>query len=261
VAAAAPVLVDVADSIGIVTLNRPERLNAWTQALDLAYADALTQLDADPRIRAIVVTGAGRAFSAGADTDVLLAMLDGGPRVTERDGVEALLELWVRKPVIAAVNGACAGLAFAHALACDVRFVAESAPLSTAFVRRGLVAEHGLSWLLTRLVGQGHALDLLLSGRRITGLDAARMGLAVWAGPSEIVLERALDYARDVVANCAPLALSVIKQQVWDDLVRPFADGVAAADRLMHEALSRPDFREGVRSFREKQAPRFAPLD
>jgi enoyl-CoA hydratase/carnithine racemase len=252
-----PVIVEVVDSIAVITLNRPERLNAWTNALDVAYLHALLDADRNPRVRVLVVTGAGRAFSAGADIQVLKGMVNGGPGVSERVGPEALAELSLTKPVIAAINGACAGLALVHALSCDIRFVSEEAKLSTAFVRRGLVAEHGVSWLLTRVAGAAVALDLLLSGRTFTGREAAAMGLATRAVPATEVLQVAMAYARDLAANCSPRAMREIKGQIWGDLHSTFAQSVLSADALMVESLARPDFRVGVESFLERRPPSF----
>ena len=258
----APVSVTVSESDAIATilLDRPERLNAWTRRLDLDYAEALRSCDLDHRVRAIVVTGAGRAFCAGADMAALQDMLHGGPRVVREDG-PALPELTTRKPVIAAVNGAAVGLGFIHALACDVRIVADSAKLSTAFVRRGLVAEHGVSWLLTRAVGTPVALDLLLSGRVFDGVEAVRLGLASMCAPVGDVLPLAMDYARGLALNCSPSAMSAIKAQVWGDLHRGFDEADREAERLMVKSFAEPDFREGVESFQERRPPRFAALE
>jgi enoyl-CoA hydratase/carnithine racemase len=256
-----PVLLEVAESIAVVTLNRPDRLNAWTSAMDLAYAEALVACDRDSDVRVIVVTGAGRAFSAGADVDMLRGMLTGGPRVVRGEGVPVLPELGVGKPIIAAINGACVGLSFVHALSCDIRVVAESAKLSTAFVRRGLVAEHGVSWLLSRAIGVPAAMDLLLSGRVFTGDEAVRLGLASRAVDADAVLDVSLTYARDLIVNCSPNAMRAIKRQVWQDLNRSFEEADQDADRLMEESFERPDFREGIESFLERRPPRFASLN
>jgi enoyl-CoA hydratase/carnithine racemase len=162
----------VADGVAVLTLNRPERLNAWTAELGRAYFDLLEDCAARDDVRAIVVTGAGRGFCAGADMDDLQAI--GG------DGVDAArsavdprpqtFALTIPKPIVAAINGPCAGLGLVHALMCDIRFAADDAKLTTAFSRRGLVAEHGISWILPRLVGPARALDLL----RLHGSFSAR---------------------------------------------------------------------------------------
>lgn len=251
------VLTEIIDAVALITLNRPGRSNAWTLEMDEGYRSALQDVDADPTVRAVVLTGAGRAFSAGADIDVLRGMLEGGPRVTAQTGVAVLPGLSVHKPLIAAINGACAGLALVHAMCCDVRFMAASAKLSTAFVRRGLVAEHGISWLLTHTIGVQGAMDLLLSGRPITGDEALRMGLVARVAPTEELLPSALAYAHDLAANCSPTAMRLIKQQVRQDPTRSLTEAVEEADGLMDLSFASSDFREGVLSLIEKRPPAF----
>jgi enoyl-CoA hydratase/carnithine racemase len=158
------------------------------------------------------------------------------------------------------VNGACAGIGMVQALMCDIRFAAADAKITTAFARRGLVAEHGISWMLPRLVGPARALDLLLSGRVVLGEEAERLGLVNRALPRESVLDETLAYARDIAANCAPSSLAAMKQQVYEDLEQALPDAVDRANALMIESLQAPDFVEGVASFVERRPPRFAPL-
>ncbi|MCY7288478.1 MAG: enoyl-CoA hydratase/isomerase family protein, partial [Cryobacterium sp.] len=160
----------------VLTFNRPDRLNAWTNAMEDQYFDALEAAEADPGVRAIVVTGAGRGFCAGADMGDLAAASVAADEEIDRPRPRHL-PMTIRKPVIAAVNGAAAGLGFVEALFCDIRFASPDAVFITAFVRRGLVAEYGVSWLLPRLVGHGRAPARLLSGRRVGGEAAARIGL------------------------------------------------------------------------------------
>ena len=173
------VLMSVEEGVATITLNRPERLNAWTAEMGVAYFDALQACDDSAEVRAILVTGAGRGFCAGADMQDLQALGDG-----DLDGVEVVSDdrpqtfpTTISKPIVAAINGACAGLGLVQALMCDLRFAAADAKLTTAFSRRGLVAEHGISWILPRLVGPANALDLLLSGRVVLGEEAAGLGL------------------------------------------------------------------------------------
>src|SRR4051812_19598663 len=169
------VLCEIDAGVAQVTLNRPDRLNAWTADLEDAYFGALEDCAARADVRAIVVTGAGRGFCAGADMDELQAIGANGREARERRLQS--FPLTVPKPIVAAINGACAGIGLVQALMCDVRFAADDAKITTAFARRGLVAEHGISWILPRLVGPAHALDLLFSGRVILGAEAARIGL------------------------------------------------------------------------------------
>ena len=165
----------------------------------------------------------------------------------------------MRKPVIAAINGACAGMGMTMALMCDVRFAAEGAKFTTSFARRGLIAEYGISWILPRVVGQGVALDLLLSGRVFLADEAQRLGLVKEVVAPEELLPRAIAYAEDIAANCAPSSLAVIKQQVYADTMREVFEASDDAEKLMHESMQRPDFIEGITSFFEKRQPNFPP--
>ena len=252
------VLRDLEEGVALLTLNRPDRLNAWTDELENAYFDALTACGADPDVRAIVVTGAGRGFCAGADMESLQQI--GANGVTHRDRRPQTLALTIPKPVIAAINGPCAGIGLVQALMCDLRFAANGAKFTTAFARRGLVAEHGISWILPRLVGPARALDLLLSGRVILAEEAAALGLVNRALERERLLDETLAYARDLAANCSPASMASMKAQVYADLDRGVTEALPNADRLMVESLQAPDFVEGVQSFLERREPNFAPL-
>ncbi len=256
------VLKEARDGVATITLNRPERLNAWTQQLERDYFAALAECGASQEVRAIVVTGAGRGFCAGADMQELQSLGEDGVSEDQRNGARTAqtYPLTVPKPIIAAINGPCAGIGLVQALMCDIRFVAEDAKLTTAFARRGLVAEHGISWVLPRLVGPAVALDLLLSGRVVLGREAAAMGLVNAAMPGETVLERTLAYARDLAVNCSPASMATMKRQVYADLERAVPDALDEADRLMLASFTAPDFAEGVTSFLERREPRFAPL-
>jgi enoyl-CoA hydratase/carnithine racemase len=252
----------VDDGVAVLTLNRPERLNAWTAELGRTYFDLLEDCAARDDVRAIVVTGAGRGFCAGADMDDLQAIGDGGldGRNAAADPRPQTFALTIPKPVVAAINGPCAGLGLVHALMCDIRFAAVDAKLTTAFSRRGLVAEHGISWILPRLVGPARALDLLLSARVVLGEEAERLGLVNRALPREQVLDAAVAYARDLAASCAPSSMAAMKRQVYADLDRGLPAALANANELMLESLQAPDFVEGVSSFVEKREPRFRSL-
>lgn len=253
---------EISDGIAVLTLNRPERLNAWTGEMQVSYFDLLADCGGRDDVRAIVVTGAGRGFCAGADMGDLEALSGGDGSVTTaaHDDRPQTFPLTIRKPIIAAVNGACAGLGLVNALMCDLRFAAEGAKITTAFVRRGLVGEYGLAWLLPRLVGPAHALDLLLSGRVVLAEEAAQMGLVNRVTSPEALMEETLAYARDLAANCSPASMAVIKDQVYGDLERGLDEAYARAIELMGESFKREDFQEGVASFIERREPRFAPL-
>jgi enoyl-CoA hydratase/carnithine racemase len=167
--------------------------------------------------------------------------------------------LSIPKPIIAAINGPCAGIGLALALMFDIRFAAASAKFTTAFARRGLVAEHGTAWMLPRLTGPAHALDLLLSGRVFLGDEAAALGVVNRAFP-DAVLEHSVTYAQELTEQCSPASMAAMKQQVYADLELGLAPSVDLANRLMAESFSREDFGEGVQSFVERRSPRFAPL-
>ncbi|MGE2720380.1 enoyl-CoA hydratase [Mycolicibacterium celeriflavum] len=264
----APVRYEVLDTgVAVLTLNRPHRMNGWGGGLATAFYERLDDAEADPAVRAIVVTGSGRAFCAGADmgdlTTISAATVDAAADTDVGQLVGARhphFLMGMRKPVVAAVNGACAGMGLTLALACDVRFAAEGAKFTTSFARRGLIAEYGISWILPRVVGTGVAMDLLLSGRVFFADEAARLGLVNEVVAPDELLPRAIGYAEDIAANCAPSSLAVIKQQVYADTMRTVFDASDRAEKLMHESMTRPDFLEGITSFFEKRPPNFPPL-
>jgi len=256
------VRLQVADGVALLTLTRPERLNAWTQEMEHAYFDLLERCAYDTDVRVIVVTGAGRGFCAGADMHELQALGEGTRSVTAptRERRMQTFPLSIPKPIIAAINGACAGIGLVQALMCDLRFAAEGAKLTTAFARRGLVAEHGISWLLPRLVGPARALDLLLSGRVVLAQEAYELGLVGRVYAPEQLLEETLSYAHELAVNCSPASMATMKRQVYADLERTVSDALAEADRLMFASFGAEDFRDGVASFVERREPSFAPL-
>jgi enoyl-CoA hydratase/carnithine racemase len=257
------VLRTIEDGVAVLTLNRPDRLNAWTGELERAYFSLLDDCAGRDDVRAIVVTGAGRGFCAGADMDSLQAIGESGPPTLEaadHDPRPQTYPLTVPKPVIAAINGACAGIGLVQALMCDIRFAANGAKFTTAFARRGLVAEHGISWMLPRLVGPAKALDLLLSGRVFLAEEAAELGVVNRAVPGDELLGFTLEYARDLATNCSPASMATMKRQVYADYEKPLDAALGDANGLMVESLQADDFREGVASFLERRAPDFAPL-
>lgn len=265
---AAPIRYEVLDTgVAVLTLNRPDRMNGWGGGLATTFYDRMDDAEADPGVRAVVVTGSGRAFCAGADmgdlTTISAATVDAaaGTDVGKLVGARhPHFLMGLRKPVIAAINGACAGMGLTLALACDVRFAAEGAKFTTSFARRGLIAEYGISWILPRIVGTGVAMDLLLSGRVFFADEAARLGVVNEVVAPDELLARAIGYAQDIATNCAPSSLAVIKQQVYADTMRNVFDASDRAEKLMHESMQRPDFLEGITSFFEKRPPNFPPL-
>ena len=262
------VLWEEVDGVATLTLNRPDRLNAWTGSMQIRYLELLHRAAERPSVRAVVLTGAGRGFCPGIDLDLLAGVVtDGapGPDVagllpTGPGGRPESFAASIPKIVVAAVNGACAGIGLVQALCCDVRFAAAGARWTTAFARRGLVAEYGSAWLLTRLVGTSRALDLLASGRVITSEEALALGLVSRVVPADEVVATAQAYARDLATSCSPASMAVMKRQVhaaWDSSLDA---AIVLADRLAFESLKGPDVVEGVRSYRERRPPAFSPL-
>jgi enoyl-CoA hydratase/carnithine racemase len=253
------VLYEVQKGVAVVTLNRPDSLNAWTPELGRAYFDRLQDAEDDPEVRAIVVTGAGRGFCAGADFDYLKDVDEVG-ETTEADPRPQSFPRTLRKPVIAAVNGPCAGLGFVMAMMCDIRFAAEGAKLTTAFARRGLIAEYGLSWVLPQLAGSSAALDLLLSARTLLAEEGKELGVVDRLTEPGRAAEEAIAYAGELARFSSPSSMAAIKRQVYDDLARELPEAEANAAVYMQESFGRPDFREGVESFVERREPDFPAL-
>jgi enoyl-CoA hydratase/carnithine racemase len=246
--------------VAVVTLNRPDQANAWSVELHVGYLDVLRTLAADPEVRAVVLAAAGNNFCVGAD----MALLDGisaGTGVPAELAPETYLEpAWFPKPLVAAVQGAAAGIGMVHSLFCDVRIAAEDAVFTTAFARVGLVAEHGTSWLLPQIVGRAHALDLLLSSRRVKADEALAMGLVSKVVPRDQLLDEAVAYADRIARTSSPASLRAIKQQVLRHAVLPLAESEKETDRLVMASLDGPDLAEGVAAFLGRREPRFPAL-
>jgi enoyl-CoA hydratase/carnithine racemase len=256
---AAPVLSERRGAVALITFNRPDRLNAWNVELEKQYFAALDEAEDDPEVRAIVVTGAGRGFCAGADMEDLTQIGDGTPgAITRERGRPRDVPYRVRKPMIAAINGPAAGLGLVEALYCDIRFATPGAKLTTSFARRGLIAEYGIAWLLPRLVGPSRATDLLFSGRVVLGDEALAIGLVDHL--SDNVVDDAVAYAAELAATSSPTSMAIMKEQIRDAIGTDFDTSFAEAGRLVLESFSRPDVKEGVSSYLEKRPPAFPPL-
>lgn len=243
-----------------VTFNRPDRLNAVTFEMVDRYFDLLDRADVDPSVRVIVVTGAGRAFCAGMDASSLSVSANGVRRQVS-GGRLMTHAMSLHKPVIAAVNGACAGLGFVFAISCDLRFAAESALFTTSFTRRGLNAEYGSSWLLPRIVGHTRAMDLLLSARRFGASEADRMGLVNAVAPDAELAGQVAEYANELATQCSPIAMADTKRQVFEDWDSRLDASLSRAKVLGHSPGHRKDFAEGVAALRERRSPAFADLE
>jgi len=270
------IVYEVTDGIATCTLNRPEHLNAYTPRMGIELRDAMYKAAGDDAVRAIVLTGAGRGFCAGADMQLLSAFSGAGGATAAAVGDMPTLEhapppgplredfqtefgylMAIPKPIVAAVNGPAAGVGFLLALFCDIRLASEKARMGAIFSRRGLVAEYGISWILPRLIGLANASDILFSGRLVGAEEALRMGLVSRVLPQQSFTSDAHAYATDLIAFSSPRSIRVMKRQLYEDQLRSLAESVEVATREMHESLGSEDFREGVAHFLEKRPPRF----
>lgn len=265
----------VADRVATITLNRPDKLNAWTATMEQEVRTAVEEAEGDRQVRVIVLTGAGRGFCAGADMSLLGAVAKQGlsDQVRERalrstgkklgEHVRADFEkkysyfLGITKPVVAAVNGPAVGLGLAIALYCDLRFASDAARFSTVFARRGLIAEYGMAWMLPRIVGHSNALDLLFSGRTIDAAEALRMGLANRVFAQEGFLNQVNEYAGELASNVSPRSMKVIKRQVYEAMFQSLQEAFEVSEKEMLASLDCEDFKEGVAHYLEKRSPAF----
>lgn len=247
------VLYEVADGVATVTLNRPQAMNAWTPQLCDELSLAMRAADADDDVRAVVLTGAGKAFCVGAD----LADGEEGFRAGEQSNREGprCMPHKVRKPVIAAINGHAVGVGISYPMLSDIRIVSQSAKIQYAMVRRGILPELGSHVLLPRVIGFSRAADLLLTGRIIMGTVAAEMGLASQALPTEEVLPAAMTIARDIAENVAPVSVALAKQLMWSGLTVGIDEMMSTEGQILPTLIKAPDSSEGVRAFFEKRTP------
>jgi len=263
---------EVDDPIATITLNRPKVLNAWTSQMGAEVKHAFAEAEADPAVVVIVLTGAGRGFCAGADLNNLETLSEGGSESAAPSDLEAdpgdptfgasfrgtySYPMSIPKPVIAAINGPCAGMAVPIASFCDMRFAGQSASFTTAFSKRGLIAEWGISWILTRLVGPAHALDLLFSSRKFDAAEAERIGLVNRVLPDAELLPFVREYAREMAANCSPRSIAIMKREVYQHMTESLEHAQKDSIQLMFESFKAPDFKEGVKSLMEKRPPQF----
>ena len=254
---------DVDDPVAVITLDRPETLNALTLAMLADFRTAVESAAQDPAVVGIVITGAGRGFCSGLDASVLGATANAGSKAKPTaDGVPGLFTwlLEIPKPVIAAVNGVAAGGGFVLAAMADIRIASSSAALTTIFSKRGLVAEHGTTWIVPRLVGAGAALDLLWSSRKIDAAEAHRIGLVQQVVEPDDLLAAARRYIVDLAEQVSPASLADTKRMVYRHLGMGYEDALVETDRIQYEALDRVDAREGAMALIEKRSPTFPRL-
>ena len=264
--------VDVAQGIGVITLARPERLNAWTGRMHTEYRFNLAALNSDPAVRAIVVTGKGRGFCVGGDAQALAGHVEKGgydpgtptPLAQPGYGTDPAFDasfayhFGLSKPVLAAINGPAAGVGLALACFADLRFAAAGARFTTAHGKLNLPAEYGLSWLLPRMIGLTRANELLLSSRVFTAEEALDMGLVNEVHTADQVLDATLAYARRLIDSVSPGSLMQTRWQIYRDLHREVAASVMDSETLLDAMMRQPDYAEGVAAFLEKRPPRWS---
>ncbi|PRZ39692.1 enoyl-CoA hydratase/carnithine racemase [Antricoccus suffuscus] len=265
------ILYDVDDPIATITLNRPERLNAWTMTMSRELGHALTSAGNDRRVVGVIVTGTGRAFCSGGDLkdltlDDLRVPKPAAPASAheslatnaETAGPFALMRN-LDKPVIAAVNGPAVGMGAVIALWADLRFMSQEAMFTMAFSQRGTVAEGASSWLLSRLIGPGAAFDVLISSRRVQPDEAFRLGWVDRVLPAGELLTAAREYLQTLLL-CSPTSMATIKKQIYADLSGTLTNSARASSSLLAACVDSGDIQEGWQSFLEKRAPQYARL-
>ena len=271
-------LYNVANRVATITLNRPDKLNAWTALMESEVRSHMEDAEQDDEVRVIVLTGAGRGFCAGADMSLLSAVAERGLDYRDLDdrGREPVLRDGamregvppdfqkkysyfpaIGKPVIAAINGPVVGLGLVITLYCDLRLASDAARFSTIFARRGLIAEYGMAWILPRIVGIANALDLLFSARTIDATEALRVGLVNRVFPQDTFLEKAQEYAQELASTVSPRSLRIIKRQVYEAMSQPLAEAFDISVREMMACFRTEDFKEGVAHFMQKRPAAF----
>jgi len=249
---------DCDGGVAVITLDRPGKLNAFTGAMGRSLEQAYRRCDQDDGVRAVVLTGAGRAFCSGADlsggADTFAALEQGSFSAAAID----FPAFQVRKPVIAAVNGHAIGLGLTLALQCDIRLLAREGRYGVVQVRRGVVPDAYSHWTLPRIAGLARAADVLLTGRTFDGDEALALGIASRVLPADEVLPAALALARDVAANVAPLSAALSKRLLWQSFALTAAEVEQRETALHHHLLGRADALEGPVAFLEKRPPRWS---
>ncbi len=261
---------EVSNQVATVTLNRPDKLNAWTETMEKEVTEAIRAASSDDQVRVIILTGAGKGFCAGADMSLLSAISqESSPRseflfdMKVEGAVRADFQkkhawlLTVPKPIIAAINGPAVGLGFVVPLYCDFRFASEKARFSVIFSKRGLVAEYGLAWMLPRLVGVGNAIELMYTSKLFDAREALRIGLVSRVLPEENFLGAVQEFARELASTVSPRSLRVMKQQIYTGLLQNLGEAFDLAIEEMKGSFGTEDFKEGVAHFLEKRPSAF----
>lgn len=265
------ILYNTLDGVATITINRPDTLNALTSLTQAEIKHALFISDTTAEVIGTVITGAGRGFCSGVDMKSLGKISDDGKRTQDAfKHLEVSFEnenknflgspayfLALKKPVIAAINGACAGLGFSYATFCDMRFMDRTAKLVTSFSPRGLIAEHGTSWILPKIIGPSHALDLMWTSRRVDAEEAYRIGYANRLSENGEALKEAQDFIFNLAKTSAPYSLMMMKKQIYQHLNQDLGLSNTESTKWMDESLKRDDFKEGIKSFLEKRSPNF----
>lgn len=264
-------LYEVRGRVGLITLNRPDRGNAWTGRVDTEYRWCLDQAENDPAVRVIVVAGAGKRFCVGGDSQALEGHVERGSYDRGLSDVQATpgyglhedfdqpfaSHFGLSKPIIAAVHGAAAGIGLSLVAFADLRFAAEGTKFTTAHGKLGLPAEYGLSWLLPKIVGTTRAMELLLSSRVFLADEALDIGFLNAVYPPNELLPRVLDYAEELASSVAPGSLRETRRQVYLDMHRPVGDSITESLRLLNEMMGTDEYRQGVKALVEKRPPGF----
>lgn len=256
---------EVKGNAAIIRLNRPEKLNAFTYQTLAEIRDAVNRSTADPAVIGMIITGNGRGFSAGLDSAVLAGVTSGEIETSSSGSAGQLPGIFsylleVPKPVIAAVNGVAAGGGLILALMSDIRIASSEAALTTVFLKRGLIAEHGSSWILPRLVGTGRALDLLWASDKVGAEEALRLGLVDRVVAPDTLIDDCCDYIEKLAATAAPAAMAETKRLVYGHLGKGYAEALSEAEVSQNAFVARDDAREGAMALIEKRAPRFERL-
>jgi len=272
------IIYNVEDGVAWVTMNRPTRLNAWTSVMECEVRSAMQKAERDEAVRVIVLTGAGRGFCSGADVQGMAEMFSGaaGKTISEiireyqdrnpvpkchgaRSDFQKRYSYFpsIKKPVIGAINGPVAGLGLVIALYCDIRLASSEATFTTAFAKRGLIAEYGIAWMLSRLCGHAAALDLLLSARLVNSEEALSLRLVNRVIPQDTFEQEVRAYASELASSVSPRSLRVMKRQIYDSLFQTLCEATEEADMEMFKSFDSADFQEGVKHFLEKRKAAF----